>query len=200
MFDALASIFCENTAAYHYEMFASADSMKEVVARLEDTSEARLVYLASHGSELALAGPGKNTISRTVVRNAFSTHRFDGVYFGSCEFMNVKNAQFFLLESEWISPWWFAGFSKSVPWITSTVFDVMFFDIYYNVKRKQRSIEELDLIKKVAKITKEKLKGLCDELGFDVYVMEAIRGPRGQITSQRRKLDGLISGGSWNNY
>jgi hypothetical protein len=42
---------------------------------------------------------------------------------------------------------------------------------------KKSSLEELELIKEVAKITKEKLKGLCDELGFDVYVMEAVRGP-----------------------
>jgi hypothetical protein len=115
-------------------MFASADSMKEVISRLDGRTKPRLVYLASHGSELALAGPGKNIISRAVARNAFSTHRFDGVYFGSCEFMNTKNAKFLLLESEWISPWWFAGFSQSVPWITSTVFDIMFFDIYFNIK------------------------------------------------------------------
>jgi hypothetical protein len=207
MFDALSSIFCGNSSAYHYEMFASAESIKEIISRIARDNKrnrfkrpCRILYIASHGNEQVIAGPGDNKISRSILRKSLSENPFDGIYFGSCEFMNVDNAKFFYLESDYISPWWFAGFSRSVPWITSTVFDIMLFDIYFNLRSKHRDLSELELVRKVADLAKEKLGPLCEELGFDIYVMEAIRGPRGIIKNQRRKLFGLISGSSWQNF
>jgi hypothetical protein len=200
MFDALSSIFCNNPGRYHYEMFSTAESIKEMISRIEGDGSSRILYIASHGNKQSITGPGGNTISRTIIRKSLTENRFDGIYFGSCEFMNVQNAKFFYLKSEYISPWWFAGFSKKIPWITSTVFDMMLFDIYFNVKSKSPKLEELKLIGMVAKLVREKLGALCNELGFDIYVMQPVRGPRGEAKGQRRKLHGLVSSGSWQNF
>jgi hypothetical protein len=182
-FDNLALIHRDNPAAYHYEMFNNKESIKEIICRIQDSQYGNCVYIGAHGSQIEIFGAGENKISRTEIRNIFNRNQAGGVYFAACEFMNVGNASFFLLESAYISPWWFAGFSKSTEWMTSSLFDTIFFDIYLRTYGT-----ELQKITKTAKIMRTNFSGYVNALEFKIFTLQ-----RGRY----RTMIELISGEKW---
>ena len=66
VFDTLAATLTDNPYAYHYEMFNSAESLKELVARLVEKHPAiHHLYIAAHGDAQSLGVPGAPSAARS---------------------------------------------------------------------------------------------------------------------------------------
>lgn len=138
VFDMLAGIIVGNPFGYHYEMFNTADSIREMIARVARSTDIHHIYVAAHGDEHAIYGPDDSRISRTVLRNVLEgldARRVYGVFFGSCEFgWNVPS----LIERTGAT--WIAGYTEDVDWIHASAMDLFFWHAYYlsGVPTRQR--------------------------------------------------------------
>ena len=104
-FDTLVALYELESNEYYYEMFNNRESLREIVPRL--SRRVKAIYIAAHGDEDGVAGAESlcnNYISRTVFRNIVRASvtqtggALDGIYVGSCGFVNTDNANFFVSE------------------------------------------------------------------------------------------------------
>lgn len=174
LFDLLTDIHEDNPSAYHYEMFNNADSLREIMCRVAPRMSN--IYIASHANEDILSGAEgeeENAISRTHLRNTLKYlggqgSSLDGLYFGSCGFMNRSNA-IFLWEEDGVDVSWMAGYSGAeIDWIDLSVVDLYFWNTYYYGSRKRKIRKR---IKYVAKTISEFMPGVCsEELRFNIFI------------------------------
>lgn len=150
VFDTLAGIVVDNPFGYHYEMFNTEDSIKEIIPRIAQRRDIHHIYIAAHGDKKSIHGPGSTKISRTIlanVLNEFDARQLYGVFFASCDFgWNVDR----LLNHS--SATWLAGYATKVDWVHATALDLYFWHAYYEsgaakVKRKEdRAVNMLILL------------------------------------------------------
>lgn len=140
VFDTLAGIVVGNPFGYHYEMFNTEDSIKEMVPRIARRKDIHHIYVAAHGDKRSIHGPGNTRISRTIlanVLNEFHAKQLYGVFFASCDFgWNVDR----LLNHS--SATWLAGYATKIDWVHATALDLYFWYAYYQsgaaeIKRKE---------------------------------------------------------------
>ena len=150
VFDTLAGIVAGNPFGYHYEMFNTEDSIKEMIPRIAQRRDIHHIYIAAHGDERSIHGPGETKISRTVLANVLKevdARQVYGVFFASCNFGWSVDT---LLNHS--SATWLAGYASEIDWVHSTAMDLYFWHAYYEsgaseVKRKEdRAVNMLVLL------------------------------------------------------
>ena len=169
LFDLLAGMLKDNPFAYHYEMFNTAESLREIIRRVSKQKDIHNVYIAAHGTEdrkyLHAAG---ERISRTQLRNsleAISPRRLHGMFFGSCGFGLQSEV---IMESTGLT--WIAGYTEFIDWIHSSAMDLYFWNAFYSSsvprarKRKKRAAAMLHLLLEL----RHRVPSLFSELGFRV--------------------------------
>lgn len=180
LFDLLADIRKDNPSAYHYEMFNNVDSLREIIHRI--VPRVSNIYIASHGNEEFLCGAEgreENAISRARLRNILRDLKeqgihLDGLYFGSCGFMNRDNAAF-LWEGDGVDISWMAGYSdEEIEWVDSSVVDLYFWNAYYSSSGERRVRRR---IRGVAETISRFMPGAySNELKFNIFIPRRRRG------------------------
>lgn len=142
LFDVLAGIHVDNPFGYHYEMFNTGDSLKELIPRIVRQRHIRHLYIAAHGDNTSIYGAGtQNKISRAVLSHILEKVRprqLRGLFFGSCKFGLQTEA---LMARTGIA--WIAGYTKEIDWIHSTLMDLLFWDAYYKSTVSSVTLGEL---------------------------------------------------------
>ena len=183
LFDVLADIRKFNPGAYHYEMFNNRASLQEIVERTARKS--RNLYIVAHGDENSICGAEQreeNNIRRAEFRNMLRKNisvrgtRLDGLFVGSCEFMNQANAEFLFEKHEGknVKVHWVAGYSKTIDWIEASVVDLFFWNTYY--EQGDRKGNESKRIRDVAEQLDAFIPGAHREMGFNIFVRKPGRG------------------------
>ena len=128
LFDVLAGIHVDNPFGYHYEMFNNTESIKEIIGRIAADPAIHHLYIAAHGSAKGISGAGDNVVRHDVLGRMLSDLRADrlyGVYMGCCE-IGVRVEE--LINNSGLT--WLAGYTCDVDWVSSSVMDLLFWDIY----------------------------------------------------------------------
>ena len=187
-FDTLGALHELEPNEYYYEMFNNGASLREIATRLALRVQA--IYIAAHGDENGISGAEslcRNRITRTVFRNIVRAGitepggNLDGIYVGSCWFMNERNASFLFKDVNGapVPVRWLAGYSKEIDFIESTAIDIFFWNEYL-------SFEEGTALQKATAVA-GKMKVvfardyLYEEMGFDIFARGL--GPGGGIRS-----------------
>lgn len=183
VFDTLIDLLHGTPHAYFYHQFSNAASLGHLIRRVAET-EARFLYIGTHGDTSGLYGFDReegdekpNTddvgkISRTRLRKLLWTcwdegvGDFDGLFLGSCSFVNEENAKL-LLRGEGVpaSLKWVAGYATDVDWIDSTLLDALFLKRVLTKSGKSPVARIEDASRYIAR----EAPGLCKRLGFQVY-------------------------------
>ena len=125
----LAGVHRGNPFAYHYEMFNSADSLERIVKQVASSEDLFNIYIGAHGDETRIDVPGKETITRSRLRNLLAKIqgvKLHGLFLGCCGF--GKQVEYIASET---SLTWIAGYTKSIDWIHSSAMDLYFWNAYY---------------------------------------------------------------------
>ena len=171
VFDMLAGILVGNPFGYHYEMFNTPESIKEMIPRIARTADIHHLYVAAHGDEQAIYGAGDTRISRTVLANLLAeadSRQLYGVFFGSCKFgWNVET----LMKRAGAT--WLAGYLEDIDWLHSAAMDLYFWHAYYlsgasSARRKERRAKDMLVLLTALWI---RVPYLFKELGFRVSVV-----------------------------
>ena len=126
------------------------------------------IYVAAHGDEQAIYGPGDSRISRTVLGNVLEgvdARQIYGVFFGSCSFgWNVAS----LMKRTGAT--WVAGYTADVDWIHAAAMDLFFWHAYYqsSVPDKARKGDRADEMLVLLNALWIRVPYLFNELGFTV--------------------------------
>lgn len=113
-------------ALYKYHVFNNTDGLRAQLSEYDIGVEKRLkiAYFACHGRDGAICAV--QDISRTRLKNIVSPlTKYDGLYFGTCDFVNPKTANDILTTSKHIK--WIAGYEAATPWLEGTICDLVFF-------------------------------------------------------------------------
>ena len=170
LFDMLAGIHHSNPFAYHYEMFNSSDSLRDVIRRVADDSDIHNVYIGAHGSDTEIYGPGNERISRTVIGNTLeqlSARRLHGLFFGCCGFGNqIQNL------AKRTNLTWIAGYTEVVDWVHSSAMDLYFWNAYYqsSVPEQTKRSDRAYWMAFLLSVLKFRVPYLFSELGLQVAV------------------------------
>ena len=180
-FDTLVSIHELDPKEYHYEMFNNEQSLKEIVPRVVRGVDA--LYIAAHGNEDVISGAeglDENDITleafKDIIRAGVSASKLDGIYVGSCGFMDQGNANFLFQRhsnGKNVKIRWLAGYAKDIGWIESTAIDIFFWNEYINSEGTAKEKIE-SVARKMKKIFKHRY--LCEKMGFDIFVRKKGRG------------------------
>ena len=170
LFDTLAGIYYSNPFAYHYEMFSSADSLRDVIRRVAHDSGISNIYVGAHGSDTEIYGPGDERISRTFIGNTLEkihAKALHGLFFGCCGFGNqIEN----LLNRTNLT--WIAGYTEYIDWIHASAMDLCFWNAYYqsSVPKQTSKMERAYQMGILLNVLKLRVPYLFSELGFQVAV------------------------------
>lgn len=126
----LAGLRVNNPFGYHYEMFNTQESIKEVIKGLIEDRDIRHIYIAAHGDESNIYGPRDKRISRTLLANVLESvdpRKIYGVFFGCCGFGSSLDK----LREKGVRISWLAGYSQEVDWLQSSAMDLLFWQAYY---------------------------------------------------------------------
>lgn len=176
VFDSLVDLLYGTPHAYFYHQFSSEAALKHVITHVAAT-EARFLYIGAHGDDAAIygaIGDDEGRVSRTQLRNVLwrcwrdEIGDFDGLFLGSCSFVTEKNAEYILCgEKQPKQLKWLAGYSQDVDWVESTLLDALFF-------RRALAFEgtPIQRVKACVRSLHEDAGGLCEKLGFNVYVRQ----------------------------
>ena len=187
-FDTLVALRELEPNAYYYEMFNNRASLGEVVPRL--ARRVKAIYIAAHGDQNGISGAEslrRNDISRRafrdIIRAGVTQPRggLDGVYVGSCGFMNAANA-IFLFENyneRRVRIKWLTGYSKEIEFIDSTAIDIFFWNEYLALKQGTALQRARAVACKMRTVFKREY--LREKMGFDI--LARARGPDGGIQS-----------------
>ena len=168
-------------------MFNNRASLQEIVERAARKS--RNLYIVAHGDENSICGAEQreeNNIRRAEFRKMLRKNisvrgtRLDGLFVGSCEFMNKANAEFLLEKHEGknVKVHWVAGYSKTIDWIDASVVDLFFWNTYFARKEtvKGKRITVSIQIRNDAKQLAAFMPGAHRKLGFNIFVRKSGRG------------------------
>lgn len=175
VFDTLIDLMHGTPHAYFHHHFADAAGLAPIIKHVAARPETRFLYLGAHGNKEGIygsLGDDDGKVSRVQLRNVLykcwdeGVGSFDGLFLGSCSFVDEDNAAFLLCgEKAPLSLKWLAGYAKDVDWIDSTLLDALFL---------RRVLEDdgppVTRVKAAAARISEEAPGLCKHLGFQVYV------------------------------
>jgi hypothetical protein len=175
MFDLLSDIHYKNIHGYIYDRFPTTQSFKELLKKLPNESDENIkyIYVAAHGSARGIDTGNGGEISRQVISNALKDSTVDansklqGILFGSCNFINQDNLSF-ITSKHLGNLQWIAGYSKTIDWITSSALDWCFWNELLNQSKNGKN--ELQAVQSTAEFVFKKMRGLCEDLGFDIYI------------------------------
>lgn len=180
LFDVLSDINFKTPHAYVYEMFCNYASLTNIVQRMGNNSSIRYLYIGAHGNDDAICCSG-GQVTRTQLKNALSrlnTGALYGLFLGSCFFGRQENGEFLLNPPSKAHPpiKWVAGYTKSVDWIDSSVLDLLFWNKFFELKKRTTPVEHIEV---TAEAIKKLAPGLIAALGFSIYTRR--KGPGGGI-------------------
>lgn len=113
-------------ALFSYVVFQNAEGLRNALGAYDQKvdNRAKVGYFACHGKPGHICAV--EAISRRRLRNILSPlTRYDGLYFGACDFVNRKTAEVLLGGSPHLK--WVAGFERWVPWLEGMMSDLAFF-------------------------------------------------------------------------
>ena len=113
-------------ALFSYVVFQNAEGLKDALYGYDQgvDNRAKIAYFACHGKRGAISAV--EDIGRTRLKNIIAPlSRYDGLYFGACDFVNRRTAEILLGGSPHFK--WIAGYEKWVPWLEGMLCDLMFF-------------------------------------------------------------------------
>ena len=119
-------------------------------------------YIATHGSKKCLHGLNNNKIDSDSLNDIFKNSKGKGLYFGSCKFINKKNAEKII---KYTNADWVAGYNRDVDWFDSTIVDIAFWRYYL------KGVENKIAKEKQWRVAPEIYKKypFSKELGFSVF-------------------------------
>jgi hypothetical protein len=172
-YETLASQFCNNPRAFHYEMFNNASSLKEMIPGVAGTKGIRHIVLAAHGDKKGIQGARGNEISRKHLSTALYAidKNIDGLFLGCCEVGRLENAKWLMFDygdPKGIQVQWIAGYSKSPNWLRSAAFEVLFWTLYFQ-QFKQKPATTAGLVR-LCQSVRCLANGLVEELGVTLCV------------------------------
>ncbi|MDP3104328.1 MAG: hypothetical protein Q8M95_06950 [Candidatus Methanoperedens sp.] len=91
-------------------------------------------YIAAHGHRNSIQGR-KEIIKIEDLKKIFENFRGRGIYFGSCNFGYLENAEEII---NYTKAQWVAGFNCPVDWFDSTIIDIIFWHHYYSLDEDKR--------------------------------------------------------------
>jgi hypothetical protein len=155
-------------------MFGGEQEFKATFDRMVEKNGIHYLYVATHGEDKKLSGTMGSSISITKVANCiseadYSRGKLVGLYFGSCLFGNTKNLIKLLERGNKVR--WIAGYDRSVDFIKSSIFDILFFNTLLSFRKDEKNTE-IEAIKKTADQIKRDAPGLIRDLGFLLYLFE----------------------------
>lgn len=174
LFDLLVDMQFGSSHKYHFENFATGESLKEIIGSVcRNHSRKKYIYIGAHGNSNYIQGSVQH-VSRTVLNNIFREKLgagIKGIFFGACLFGNKKNAQFFFdMEAGVLrNVTWIAGYGKSVDWVESSILDILFWKKIFEIKAANPKLRESEVIKNVCNYLNENAKGLVADLEFQVF-------------------------------
>jgi hypothetical protein len=171
LIDPLFKLWGSGDVDYDYDMFNCSEAFKKALRDACKPNMAATVYVAAHGNERHICPLADDGSSRTEIANAINARGASerGLYFSSCLFGSVKNAEHLLNKCPSLT--WVAGYGKTVDWVDSSALDLFFlhhllFPSGKGVKRPDTYRQHLDF---AVKRTIAQVDGLANQLGFHVY-------------------------------
>ena len=181
----------EYERAYHYEVFTTEEAFCSAISHAFEPGNARLIYIAAHGDKGAIYGFHDDGITRAKIRHALQNATQGvvkrGLYFGSCLFGSLDNAEFVLTECSGVE--WIAGYTTAVDWIDSTVVDLFFLRHYLFPAPGKGNSAPNTVRKRVVhacKMVATNMPSLARRLEFHVYLRK--KGPGGYIDDQMDRI------------
>lgn len=193
LFNTLSDIFCDNHHGYHYETANNHQTLKEVIARVGAMRKCRTLFIACHGDVkgLDISEKSKQYFTSKKLADAIckvSGSSVDGLYLSCCNFGSEKTAATILGSKAKVN--WVAGYREEVDWMSSSAFDMLFFNVLLDKKhRKGKKTSDREQIEKVAKTVVEQAEGLISQLGFQIYVKKKGGGVVDLIDVCRKKRE-----------
>lgn len=175
IYESLASLFCNNPSAFHYEMFNSDQSLKEMLPGVARTKGIRNIVVAAHGDKSGIAGARGQQISRAKLSHYIYDidKDIEGLFLGCCEVGHIKNARFLLHDfghPKGIQVQWVAGYRKRAGWLASAAFELLFWTLYFQELKRGGSTAMR--IRRVCSKARKLASGLVDELGISLYLRD----------------------------
>jgi len=168
LFDFLSDLHYQDHHSYLYHMAETKGAFRHVMKRIAKSKKTKVVVLAMHGNKRNLHLDEGQKIDREFLADCLveatkeKGAHLTGLYIGACKFGTREMAEY--LFSRRISVKWIAGYRKSVDFVDSTGLDLLFFNCF---------LDESEKIRKTANRMKSRMRGLCDELGFSIYVRKS---------------------------
>lgn len=173
MFDLVVDIHTNSPHNYDYEMVGSRAAFVEALTRYMTRDTVHYVSVNCHGNDHSLHMTNEETITQTVLRNCLiragdqMPSQIAGVHFGACSFVTQQLCEF-LYDMD-ISPWWIAGYSRTIGFIESTALDFLFFNKIIAMGIRNPDMEEMDKIREIAQQLIEEIPGLIRKLQFHIF-------------------------------
>jgi len=130
-----------NLWEFHYRTFDSANDLRLWITNFNRIRRARaekILYLASHGSTAGRLWTLEQTIPlRSLLRIVKQAKSVVGLHLGSCNLGKSSMVKKLLTDT---SLQWVASYDREVPWMESTVLDLLFWSwMYAGAPRARRS-------------------------------------------------------------
>jgi len=135
--------FIEGWAKLHdisvcYRMYHDAEDLRHWLQEFSSDTSLSACYIAGHGIGGRLSGRNSNinlmNLAAATSESTPGRNMRKGVLLGTCDVGN-KLQDFLNACGEGIS--WCAGYTKTVPWVESTLCDVLFLDYVLNGRRRR---------------------------------------------------------------
>lgn len=131
VYPAVEMFAAHNSVAICHKHYHDGEELFKWIADFINHKQHEICYIAGHGKGKRLEGLNRNiNIGKLFdkISQFPKTRKIKkGLYFGTCE--SGKNIdELFNKSNNTIS--WVAGYTSSVPWIASTMIDILFFDYY----------------------------------------------------------------------
>ncbi len=133
-FDGLSEVY---GIKYAYQTFYDDEDISYFIKKSK--SLCSNYYIAAHGSRECLHSINDKKIDVESLHDIFKNSKGKGIFFGSCKFINEKNAEEFLnfTKADWV-----AGYNSNIGWFDSTVIDLAFWRYYLRGDDNKRGIKE----------------------------------------------------------
>ena len=167
-FDTLAGILVNNPFGYHYEMFSTADSIREMIPRIARTKDIHHLHIAAHGDEKFILGAGESKISWATLADNLAqidARQLYGVFIGSCRFGENVEA---LMDRTGLT--WLVGYDEDVDWVHALTMDLYFWHAYYQTEASEarRKEDRARIMPAFLMALHIRVPYLFNELGFRV--------------------------------
>lgn len=194
LFEFLSNLHYGHHHAFEYEMVATQPALDEALSRLAASRKVSAAYLAMHGNSTGLHLHSGARVSRTHLKNTLRRialepgARIRGLYLGSCMFGTQVLAEFLFARK--VKILWVAGYTESVDFVKSSTLDMLFFNMWLEVKEQNPGFTERQRIGLVVERLRKEAQGMMNTpientdpycgLGFSVFVPR--RGRSGGVT------------------